>query len=123
MNKSSILRLITSLVIWQALLSVTNAQGILIPAVGPVNRSMGGASVAAPIDAIGAISVPVGQHQHVGLSTRHCRSTVCHRLLQSTNNGGTSHAQWTRNDQYWNDISPGRICGWRLTQSSDNTVR
>jgi long-chain fatty acid transport protein len=31
------------------------AQGVIIGAGGPVNRSMGGASVAAPIDSIGAI--------------------------------------------------------------------
>ncbi|QDV25047.1 OmpP1/FadL family transporter [Aureliella helgolandensis] len=32
-----------------------NAQGLLISAAGPVNRSMGGASTAAPIDALGAL--------------------------------------------------------------------
>ena len=31
------------------------AQGIYLPAVGPVNRAMGGASVAAPLDATGAL--------------------------------------------------------------------
>jgi long-chain fatty acid transport protein len=30
------------------------AQGLVLPSVGPVNRSMGGAAVAAPLDAIGA---------------------------------------------------------------------
>lgn len=32
-----------------------HAQGIMLPAVGPVNRGMGGASVAAPLDAIGSL--------------------------------------------------------------------
>jgi long-chain fatty acid transport protein len=31
------------------------AQGLVLPGVGPVNRSMGGAAVAAPLDALGAI--------------------------------------------------------------------
>jgi long-chain fatty acid transport protein len=35
--------------------STTNAQGIVLPGSGPVNRSMAGAAVAAPIDAAGAI--------------------------------------------------------------------
>ena len=35
--------------------SIANAQGIVVPGVGPVNRSMGSAAVAAPIDAAGAI--------------------------------------------------------------------
>lgn len=35
--------------------SLACAQGIIVSAAGPVNRSMGGAAVAAPIDAIGAI--------------------------------------------------------------------
>jgi long-chain fatty acid transport protein len=34
---------------------VVNAQGIVMPGVGPINRSMAGAAVAAPIDAAGAI--------------------------------------------------------------------
>ncbi len=38
-----------------ALLEFAHAQGVIIPAAGPINRSMGGASVAAPIDAMGAI--------------------------------------------------------------------
>ena len=32
-----------------------DAQGIVIPGAGPVNRSMGGAGVAAPLDAAGAL--------------------------------------------------------------------
>lgn len=32
-----------------------HAQGIVVPGVGPINRSMGGAAVAAPLDAAGAI--------------------------------------------------------------------
>jgi long-chain fatty acid transport protein len=35
--------------------AVANAQGIVISASGPVNQSMGGAAVAAPLDAIGAL--------------------------------------------------------------------
>ncbi len=35
--------------------SPAKAQGLVLPALGPVNRSMAGASVAAPLDAIGAI--------------------------------------------------------------------
>lgn len=35
--------------------STTCAQGIVIPGVGPINRAMAGAAVAAPIDAAGAI--------------------------------------------------------------------
>ncbi len=35
--------------------AVLCAQGIVIPGVGPINRSMGGAAVAAPLDAAGAI--------------------------------------------------------------------
>lgn len=35
--------------------SQSMAQGIIVSAAGPVNRSMGGASTAAPIDALGAI--------------------------------------------------------------------
>ena len=31
------------------------AQGIVVPGVGPINRSMAGAAVAAPIDAAGAM--------------------------------------------------------------------
>lgn len=46
--------LIVSIAIWQSTLSTAQAQGLILSAAGPVNRSMGGASVAAPIDAIGA---------------------------------------------------------------------
>lgn len=35
--------------------STMSAQGLMLPALGPVNRSMGGASVAAPLDAIGCL--------------------------------------------------------------------
>ncbi len=35
--------------------AVANGQGIVVPGVGPINRSMAGAAVAAPIDAAGAI--------------------------------------------------------------------
>lgn len=35
---------------------VAHAQGVLAPGLGPVNRSMGSAAVAAPIDAIGALA-------------------------------------------------------------------
>ena len=38
-----------------ALVSSANAQGIALTGVGPVNRSMGGAGTAAPLDAIGAL--------------------------------------------------------------------
>ncbi len=37
------------------LVQEANAQGIVIPGAGPVNRSMGGAGVAAPLDAAGAL--------------------------------------------------------------------
>jgi hypothetical protein len=40
------------LLAWQ---SPTFAQGLVLPAIGPVNQSMGGASVAAPLDSIGAL--------------------------------------------------------------------
>src|SRR6516225_6656607 len=35
--------------------SASQAQGLVLTSVGPVNRSMGGASVAAPLDATGAL--------------------------------------------------------------------
>ena len=31
-------------------------QGLFIPSVGPINQSMGGATVAAPIDAMGSLA-------------------------------------------------------------------
>lgn len=33
---------------------ISNGQGLVLPAAGPIHRSMGGASVAAPLDALGA---------------------------------------------------------------------
>jgi long-chain fatty acid transport protein len=41
-----------ALLAWE---STTCAQGLVLPAIGPVNQSMGGASVAAPLDSIGAL--------------------------------------------------------------------
>ncbi len=35
--------------------SIASAQGIVLPGAGPINRSMGGASTAAPVDAAGAL--------------------------------------------------------------------
>ena len=35
--------------------SLSHAQGLVLTSVGPVNRSMGGASAAAPLDASGAL--------------------------------------------------------------------
>ena len=42
-------------IVFFALMESGFAQGIYLPAVGPVNRAMGGASVAAPLDATGAL--------------------------------------------------------------------
>ena len=47
--------LILSLLILPALPTALRAQGIALSGVGPVNRAMGGASTAAPIDAAGAL--------------------------------------------------------------------
>ncbi len=49
------LRSIASIVLLCGPSSIAFGQGVILQAGGPVNRSMGGASVAAPIDAIGAI--------------------------------------------------------------------
>lgn len=46
---------IVLLVCATGIFTTASAQGIMIPGVGPINRAMGGASVAAPLDAIGAI--------------------------------------------------------------------
>jgi long-chain fatty acid transport protein len=39
----------------QTFASSAGAQGIVVPGVGPINRSMGGTATAAPLDAAGAI--------------------------------------------------------------------
>src|SRR5688572_29100050 len=45
--------------LWLVIVTATvnvRAQGLFIPSVGPINQSMGGATVAAPIDAIGSLA-------------------------------------------------------------------
>ncbi|MEO8270898.1 MAG: outer membrane protein transport protein, partial [Aureliella sp.] len=54
MARNGILLLVGSCLYFQFAV-VAYAQGVILQGAGPVNRSMGGASVAAPIDAIGAI--------------------------------------------------------------------
>ena len=54
-DKLSILRIILGLSAFLSQLPIVCAQGIIVSSAGPVNRSMGGAAVAAPIDALGAI--------------------------------------------------------------------
>jgi long-chain fatty acid transport protein len=44
-----------SLGVWLASTLPARAQGLVLPSVGPINRSMGGAAVAAPLDATGAL--------------------------------------------------------------------
>lgn len=44
-----------SLTLWSMLASVGFAQGILVSATGPVNRSMGGAATAAPLESMGSL--------------------------------------------------------------------
>lgn len=46
---------ISSLILWSVLHSVTFAQGIFVSATGPINRSMGGAGTAAPLESVGAL--------------------------------------------------------------------
>src|SRR4051794_37195272 len=52
-------RIALNIAAYGAMLSAAHyayGQGILMPSVGPVNQSMGGATVAAPIDSIGSIA-------------------------------------------------------------------
>jgi long-chain fatty acid transport protein len=52
-------RIALAIAAFSTMLSVTNSargQGILMPFVGPTNQSMGGATVAAPIDSIGSLA-------------------------------------------------------------------
>ncbi len=44
-----------AVIMWILLNSYVNAQGIIVSAVGPVNRSMGGAGTAAPMESMGAL--------------------------------------------------------------------
>jgi long-chain fatty acid transport protein len=46
---------VNSFVLWGLLNSVALGQGILVSATGPVNRSMGGAATAAPLESMGAL--------------------------------------------------------------------
>ena len=50
-----ILRPLSIVLVTVGLTSALFAEGIAVPGVGPINRAMGGAAVAAPIDAVGAI--------------------------------------------------------------------
>ena len=55
MNLRRLSQLCATLMIAIAMVKTSFGQGVYLQAGGPVNRSMGGASVAAPIDAIGAL--------------------------------------------------------------------
>lgn len=54
-SKTSILRIISTLTFVAVLTATARGQGIAVTGVGPVNRSMGGAGTAAPLEAIGAL--------------------------------------------------------------------
>ncbi|HKD37772.1 MAG TPA: outer membrane protein transport protein [Pirellulales bacterium] len=55
MRFSALRLLITSASVFVSAAGAALAQGIALPAAGPINQSMGGAAVAAPIDAMGAL--------------------------------------------------------------------
>lgn len=66
-------------------------QGFVMPAVGPINRSMGGAATAAPLDAIGALNwnpaTISGLSQSridIGVDTLYNRNTVHSSLFRGT---------------------------------------